>query len=205
MFYAIIVPLAWVIWHLGFAIKVVGRENLPKDGRGFVLAPNHLSAIDPVFVVLARFWGKKMLVMAKEEVMHVNPFFTWFFHQVGVFGVTRGRGDTTAVEDAIEKVRAGQGLLIFPEGTRSKTGEPGKLKSGAFVIASAAGVDMIPCRIIYRHGHMRLFSRVRVCFGEPIPAETLYLGEHKSAAKLRENKQQLLDAWQKLYDENRFE
>ena len=39
MFYAIIVPLAWVIWHLGFAIKVVGRENLPKDGRGFVLAP----------------------------------------------------------------------------------------------------------------------------------------------------------------------
>ena len=52
MLYAIIVPLAWVIWHLGFAIKVVGRENLPKDGRGFVLAPNHLSAIDPVFVVL---------------------------------------------------------------------------------------------------------------------------------------------------------
>ena len=90
-----------------------------------------------MFVVLARFWGKKMLVMAKEELMHVNPFFTWFFRQVGVFGVTRGRGDTTAVDDAIEKVRAGQGLLIFPEGTRSKTGEPGKLKSGAFVIAIA--------------------------------------------------------------------
>ena len=157
-----------------------------------------------MFVVLARFWGKKMLVMAKDEVMHVNPFFTWFFRQVGVFGVSRGRGDTSAVEGTIEKVRAGQGLLIFPEGTRSRTGEPGKLKSGAFVIASAAGVDMIPCRIIYRHGHMRLFSRVRVCFGEPIPAETLYLGEQKSASKLRENKQLLLDAWQKLYDENRF-
>ena len=64
---------------------------------------------------------------------------------------------------------------------------------------------MIPCRIIYRHGHMRLFSRVRVCFGKPIPAEALYLGEHKSAARLRQNKQLLLDAWQELYDANRFE
>ena len=205
MFYAIVLRAAWLLWHLGFSIKVVGRENLPKDGRGFVLAPNHLSAIDPVFVVIARFHGQKMLVMAKEELMHVNPFFTWFFHKVGVFGVERGRGDTTAVDDAIEQVRGGRGLLIFPEVTSAKTGEPGRLKSGAFVVASAAGVDMIPCRIIYRHGHMRLFSGVRICFGEPIPAEQLYLGEHKSAAKLRANKQLLLDAWQKLYDAHRFE
>lgn len=205
MFYGIMVTGAWLIWHLVFRIRVVGKENLPRDGRGFVLAPNHISAIDPVFVVIARFWGKRMLIMAKEELFEVNPLLSWMFRNVGVFGVERGKGDTGAVEVAVEKVKKGQGLLIFPEGTRSKTGEPGKIKSGAFVVASAAGVDMIPCRIIYRHGHMRLFSRVRVCFGEPIPAETLYLGEHKSAAKLRENKQLLLDAWQKLYDENRFE
>ena len=124
MFYAIIVPLAWVIWHLGFAIKVVGRANLPKDGRGFVLAPNHLSAIDPVFVVLARFWGKKMLVMAKEEVMHVNPFFTWFFHQVGVFGVTRGRGDTTAVEDAIKRCGPARGCSSSPKAPAPRPASP---------------------------------------------------------------------------------
>ena len=82
MFYAIVLRAAWLLWHLGFSIKVVGRENLPKDGRGFVLAPNHLSAIDPVFVVIARFHGEKMLVMAKEELMHVNPFFTWFFRAI---------------------------------------------------------------------------------------------------------------------------
>ena len=205
MFYVIVLCAAWLVWHLGFAIKVVGRENLPKDGRGFVLAPNHLSAIDPVFVVIARFWGKKMLVMAKEELFHVNPFFSWFFRQVGVFGITRGKGDTAALDNAIHEVQKGRGLLIFPEGTRSKTGEPGKLKSGAFVVASAAGVDMIPCRIIYRHGRMRLFSRVRVCFGRPIPAAALDLGGEHSAAKLRANKQLLLDAWQQLYTENKFE
>lgn len=206
MFYCFIVSLAWLVWHLGFAIKVVGKENLPKDGRGFVLASNHISAIDPVFVVIARFWGKKLLIMAKEELFKVNAVLSWMFRSVGVFGVARGKGDTAALENAVEKMKQeGRGLLIFPEGTRSKTGQPGRLKSGAFVVASAAGVDMIPCRVIYRHGKMRVFSRVRVCFGKPIPAEKLYLGDVKSAAKLRQSKQLLLDAWEQLYKENTFE
>ncbi len=205
MFYCIIVTGAWLVWHLVFGIKVIGKENLPKGKQGFVLAPNHISAIDPVFVVISRFWGKRMLIMAKGELFHINPLVSWMFRHVGVFGVERGKGDTGAVDDAIEKVKKGQGLLIFPEGTRSKTGEPGKIKSGAFVVASAAQVDMIPCRIIYRHGKMRLFSRVRVCFGKPIPAEKLDLGEHKSAAKLRECKTLLSDAWEELYQQNKFE
>ena len=205
MFYCFIVTGAWLVWHLVFRIQVIGKENLPPKGKGFIMAPNHISAIDPVFVVIARFWGKRMLIMAKEELFHVNALVSWMFRNVGVFGVERGRGDTAAVENAVEKVKKGQGLLIFPEGTRSKTGEPGKIKSGAFVIASAAGVDMIPCRIIYRHGTMKLFSRVRVCFGKPIPAQQLYLGEQKSAAKLRECKQLLADAWEELYQQNKFE
>ena len=204
MFYVFIVGAAWLVWHLVFGIRVIGKENLPKDGTGFVLAPNHISAIDPVFVVIARLWGKRMLIMAKEEVFHVNPVFAWMFRNVGVFGIERGKGDTTAVDNAVQKVKNGQGILIFPEGTRSKTGEPGKVKSGAFVIASAASVDMVPCRIIYRHGTMRLFSRVRVCFGKPIPAECFAMGEEKSAAKLRASKQLLLDAWQELYEQNKF-
>lgn len=205
MFYGIMVTGAWLIWHLVFRIRVVGKENLPRDGRGFVLAPNHISAIDPVFVVIARFWGKRMLIMAKEELFEVNPLLSWMFRNVGVFGVERGKGDTGAVEVAVEKVKKGQGLLIFPEGTRSKTGEPGKIKSGAFVVASTAGVDMIPCRIIYRHGRMKLFSGVKVCFGKPIPAAALDMGEHKSAAKLRECKAMLADAWEELYQQNKYE
>ena len=203
MLYAIFVAGAWVLWHLGFRIRVYGREYLPRD-RGFVIAPNHLSAIDPVFVVLARLWGRRLLVLGKEEIFEVNPFFSWFLHYVGVVAVHRGKGDTDVLDDAVEQVRAGRGMLIFPEGTRSHTGQPGKPKSGAFVVASAAGVDMIPCRILYSTGHMRLFCRVRVCFGPPIPAEQLYLGEHRSASRLRECKQLLLDAWEKLYNEHHF-
>lgn len=204
MFYCFILVGAWIVWHLVFGIKVVGRENLPKD-RGFVLAPNHISAIDPVFVIISRFWGKRMIVMAKTELMHLNPLVTWMFRHVGVVGVERGRGDTELIDRIVQDVKNGQGLLIFPEGTRSKDAQPARLKSGAFVVASAANVDMIPCRIIYSRVFMRLFSRVRVCFGPPIPAEKLYLGETRSASKLRENKKLLLDAWEELYQQNKFE
>lgn len=204
MFYCFIVTAAWLVWHIGFRIRVIGRENLPKEG-GFVLAPNHISAIDPVFVVIARFWGKRLLIMAKEEILQVNPVFTWMFRHVGVVGIERGRGDVNVVDELIGDVQKGQGLLIFPEGTRSKTGQVGKVKSGAFVIASAAGVPMVPCRIIYEPGRMKVFCRVRVCFGTPIPAEELYLGETKSASALRRNKALLTDAWQRLYDENKFD
>lgn len=203
MFYCFVVAGAWLLWHLVFGIRVVGRQYLPRD-RGFVLAPNHISAIDPVFVVIARFWGKRMIILGKEEIFGVNPFFSWFFRHVGVVAIRRGAGETDVLDGVVSQVRAGQGVLIFPEGTRSKTGEPGRLKSGAFVIASAAGVDMIPCRIIYRHTFMRLFTRVRVCFGPPIPAAALDLGEKKSTAKLRQNKQLLLTAWDELYRANRF-
>ncbi len=203
MFYCFVVGAAWLLWHLVFGIRVVGRQYLPRD-RGFVLAPNHISAIDPVFVVIARFWGRRMIILGKEEIFGVNPFFSWFFRHVGVVAIRRGAGETDVLDGVISQVQNGQGVLIFPEGTRSKTGEPGRLKSGAFVIASAAGVDMIPCRIIYRHTFMRLFSRVRVCFGPPIPAAALDLGEKKSTAKLRQNKQLLLAAWDELYQANRF-
>ena len=205
MFYGFVVAGAWLIWHLMFGIKVVGRENLPRDGSSFVLAPNHISGMDPVLVIISRFWGRKMVTLAKDELMHIHPFITWFFHKVGVVSIQRGKGQNDVLDEAIREMKEeGRGMLIFPEGTRSKTGEPGRIKSGAFVVASAAHADMIPCRIIYSHGTMRLFSRVRICFGKPIPAEKLDLGEVRSAAKLRECKQLLADAWQQLYEENKF-
>lgn len=77
------------------------------------------------------------------------------------------------------------------------------MKSGAFVIASEAAVDMIPCRIIYKGGKMRVFGRCTVVFGPPIPAEKLALGEVRSAAKLRACKELLLAEWQRLYEENK--
>ena len=206
MFYCFIVTAAWLVWHIGFRIRVIGRENLPKEG-GFVLAPNHISAIDPVFVVIARFWGKRLLIMAKEEILQVNPVFTWMFRHVGVVGIERGRGDVNVVDELIGDVQKGQGLLIFPEGTRSKTGQVGKVKSGAFVIASAAGVPMVPCRIIYDtpDKRMHMFCRIRICFGTPIPAEEMKVEDpRRSVPKLRALRTRLKTELERLYEENHF-
>lgn len=206
MLYYILVPLAWLVWHIGFRIQVIGRENLIRD-RGFILAPTHISAIDPVFVIIARFWGKKMRVFAKRELFEINAFLTWFFKQMGGVAV-RGaqRDEKDIVDQTIRECRAGRGLLIFPEGTRTKDGAVGSPKSGAFVVASAAGVDMIPCRIIYDtpDGKAHLFCRVRVVFGTPIPARQLAMGEKRDVKKLKASKQLLVQRWDALYQQNRF-
>lgn len=206
MIYAVVVAAAWLIWNLVFRIKVVGRENLPTQGA-FVLVPNHISAIDPVFVVIARFWGKRMVVMAKEELFK-NAFLKWIFTQFGAVAVARGKGDTQMLDHVIEGCREGRGVLIFAEGTRSKNeGWPGKLKSGAFVVAAEAGAPIVPCRIIYctKDREMHLFCRVKVCFGAPISAP--HLGEEgkPSSAKLRETKHLVEDAWRQLYQENKLD
>ena len=81
--YYILVPLAWLVWHIGFRIRVEGRENLKKvQTKGYILAPTHVSAIDPVFIVVTR-WGRRMVVFAKKELFEINAFLTWFFRCCG--------------------------------------------------------------------------------------------------------------------------
>ena len=69
-------------------------------------------------------------------------------------------------------------------------------------MAAQAGVDMIPCRVIYKGGKMKLFGHCTVVFGKPIPAEKLTLGQPRSAARLRECKQLLTEALEQLLAEN---
>ena len=170
MFYCFIVTAAWLVWHIGFRIRVIGRENLPKEG-GFVLAPNHISAIDPVFVVIARFWGKRLLIMAKEEILQVNPVFTWMFRHVGVVGIERGRGDVNVVDELIGDVQKGQGLLIFPEGTRHQPEMMQEVESGTAIIALRARVPLLP---VYIDGKIRPFHITHIYYGKPMELDDLY-------------------------------
>ena len=73
--YYILLPLAWIVFHIGFRVRTEGRDNLKKvQTRGYILAPNHLSAIDPVFVIITRFWGRRMIIFAKKELFEINAF-----------------------------------------------------------------------------------------------------------------------------------
>lgn len=199
--YYILLPLAWLVFHIGFRVRTEGRENLKKvQTRGYILAPNHISAIDPVFVIITRFWGRRMIVFAKKELFEINAFLSWFFRCAGALCVRGTKDEVAVIDETVARCQNGESLLIFPEGTREKDGTFLQPKSGLFVIAAAAAVDVVPVRIHYEtpDGKMKLFCKVRVVYGEPMPAAWFAMESRRDMKKLRANKQALLDAWEKL-------
>lgn len=199
--YYILLPLAWIVFHIGFRVECIGRENLKKvRTSGCIIAPNHVSAIDPVFVVITRFWGRRMVVFAKKELFEINVLLTWFFRWMGALCVRGTREELDVIDQTVEACRNGGTLLIFPEGTREKEGKLLQPKSGLFVIAAQAAVDVVPVRILYDtpDGRMKLFCKVKVIYGEPMPAAQFAMESRRDLKTLRANKQALLDAWEEL-------
>ena len=199
--YYILLPLAWIVFHIGFQVECIGRENLKKvRTSGCIIAPNHVSAIDPVFVVITRFWGRRMVVFAKKELFEINVLLTWFFRWMGALCVRGTREELDVIDQTVEACRNGGTLLIFPEGTREKEGKLLQPKSGLFVIAAQAAVDVVPVRILYDtpDGRMKLFCKVKVVYGEPMPAAQFAMESRRDLKTLRANKQALLDAWEEL-------
>ena len=136
LLYYILIPFAWLLWHIGFRIRVEGRENLKKvQTQGYILAPTHVSAIDPVFIVITR-WGRRMVVFAKKELFEINAFLTWFFRCCGGVCVRGTKDEMAVISQTVEACKQGKTLLIFPEGTREKDGKLLPPKSGLFVIAA---------------------------------------------------------------------
>ena len=204
--YWIILPIVWVLIHILWRIEVVGLDKVPRD-RAVVLAPNHISDFDPVFVLGMILDFSRYRILAKKELFK-SPFIGWFLGCLGAVPIDRGKGDTETIDRVIAECKQGTKVLVFPEGTRSKDGRLGKLKSGAFVIAAKAGADILPCRIIYDtpDARMHLFCRIRICFGELIPA-----GEAKpddprhEVRQLRALRTQVTAQLEELYAQHHFD
>lgn len=160
------------IMHIIYNLKVTGMENVPKTG-GFIVACNHQSYADPFFIGIAI--KARYGFMAKVELFK-NKLFAWFIRAFGAFPVTRGAGDTSAIDRAVEVVKEGRALIIFPEGTRNKKRDGTVLrgKSGISVIISQTGADVVPMAISYG-GRALIRRKVRVNVGKVITADQLKL------------------------------
>ncbi len=198
MFYHIIVFIVRIAMHIWYDLHFEGRENVPKKG-GYVYASNHRSYVDPVVVVLGGHG--KYSFMAKTELFEGNKFFAWLIRALGAFPVERGKGDSATIDTAIEKIRSGRNLLIFPEGTRSKTGKVGRGKTGVALIAAMAGVDVIPVGINFKGEKLHFRSKIVVRYGKAIPASQLSLSEEPHPRELRALKQSIMDGVRVLVDE----
>lgn len=94
-------PFFKVVFLLSFRVRVIGRENIPKTG-GFILASNHISGTDAVFVYI--FMKRPIHYMGKHELFE-NPLLGWMYTHLNGFPITRGIADKKAVKYAVQVVK----------------------------------------------------------------------------------------------------
>ena len=159
-------------------VKVEGMERLPR--HGVLLCPNHSSNWDPVLLVASLPVDYRLHVMAKNQLFK-NPILGWIMTKLGAFPVDRGGSDLAAVKTAIQSIKSGDNLMVFPEGTRVEREGDVRAKGGAAMIAVRTGAILVP---VFVDGKKRLFRRTRLIFGEPY--YPTISGRHGTADELQE-------------------
>lgn len=167
--------IAWILaqhilrFLVGFTVK--GRENIPSQG-GLLIASNHISGLDPPLLGFAA--TRELHFLAKKELFE-NPFLGWLITTYNAIPIKRGATDLAALRKAIELMRQGQALLVFPEGTRSRNGTLGQAKHGVGMIALSTKTTIVPAIISGTNQPLKWLirkkARVIINFGEPIRPE----------------------------------
>jgi 1-acyl-sn-glycerol-3-phosphate acyltransferase len=166
--YYAVAALSLPVVRFMFRLRETGLETLPVDG-GFVLAANHTSNFDPWPLGLPLFPQRWLRFMAKSEL------YWWplgrVLDAVGAFPVERGKGDVKAIAKAVELVRSGEVVVMFPEGTRQRKGLRKRWEArphtGAARIAQRAGAPLVPAAIKGTDRLVRL-GPLRVAYGPPV-------------------------------------
>lgn len=164
-----------VLFHTLWPLRVRGSEHIPKKGAAIVVC-NHLSMVDPFIVA----YGVRRIIcfMAKEELFR-NPIVGFIIRVTGAFPVDRSRMDAAAMRTAMTVLKEGYLLGMFPEGTRSTSGDMQEFRVGALRLAARLRAPIIPAAI---HNTDRALppgkfvrpARIRVSFGPPIEFTELY-------------------------------
>lgn len=144
-----------------YRIKIIGKENFPKEG-GVLLCTNHIDNLDPPVVGLT--CPRPVHFMAKEELFRA-PVLKTVLPRVNAFPIKRGMSDRQAMRSALSLLKEGKVVGLFPEGTRSKTGELQKGLTGAGFFALRGEALVMPCAII---GPYKPFKQLKVVYGKPI-------------------------------------
>lgn len=181
---ALVYPFVRVLWR----VKFENVEAMPKTG-GVVLCSNHISALDPIFLGIAL--KRQVYYMGKQELFK-NKFAAKFLRALGAFAVNRGKGDKAALDTGTNIIDEGHVMGIFPEGTRSKTGELLRAKSGTLLIASRANAPILVAAIKTKDQKVRLFRPVTVRFGKILTPDELHV-ELTSTATIRAASKKLME------------
>jgi 1-acyl-sn-glycerol-3-phosphate acyltransferase len=169
-FYDTVKFLSWAMLRLGYGLDVQGTEHVPQSGA-FVVASNHVSYLDPLVIGVA--CPRRVRFMARSSLFR-HVLLGWFLRSTRVIPLARGEADVGAVREAVRRLRHGEPIGLFPEGTRQLTGQLSQAKRGVGLIASMAKVPIVP--VLVRgtfealppgSGFLRP-AKIRVAFGEQI-------------------------------------
>lgn len=169
MIYRLTWWLCQFLFRLVIPRRLTGVENVPRTGP-LLLASNHISFLDPP-VVGTGPW-RPCAYMAKEELFR-HRFFGWYISKLNAFPVKRGSADRAALKKTLDLLAEGWALVMFPEGTRSETGELQEPEMGVGMIAYRSGAPVVPAyirgtdRVMPKGGGFRP-SRISVRYGKPL-------------------------------------
>ncbi len=166
---AILVPF----FLLYFRLQRIGREHLPRHGP-LLLAANHRSFLDPF--VIGTLVRRPVYYMAKRELFE-KRWQAWLLNGLGAFPVDRGAGDTHAMDTARAILQRGDCVVIFPEGTRVRSGPLGDPRRGVGRLALETGARVAPVAVIgtddVRRGWRIRPRKVRLRVGRPLRFPTV--------------------------------
>lgn len=189
---AVLSPVARWLSRVLFRIEFHGVENIPREGA-CIIAPNHVSYADPIWITIPI--KRRVYYMAWDKPFQI-PVLGLMMRMFGAFPVNLDvAADTSAQREAIELLRSDRALVIFPEGGRTKTGKLMPFKMGAFRLALAHGVPIVPVSIkgaekIWPVGQiLPRPGKLTITYHRPI--EVSRIAEEASRAELKEGARQL--------------
>ena len=153
-----------IFWYckIVYRVKIVGKENVPKEGA-LLFCGNHRTYLDPPLITVTA--GRKMSFMAKEELKN-NPIIVFLCFAFDGIWVKRDSKDIGPLKAAMKILKNGGCIGIFPEGTRNGMEKnDGKLKNGAAYMALKTGAKIVPIGI---QGPAKPFIKNTIIYGEPL-------------------------------------
>lgn len=151
-------PLARALARLYFGLELRGTEHIPPTGPVLIL-PNHQTYADPPLVTIPI--RRRVHYMAWSRLFRI-PGLGWLIRRFRAFPVDLDGPDRRATREVVRLLRAGEAVMIFPEGGRSRDGRLQPFKPGAFRLAASLGVPVLPVTIAGGHAAWppgRIFPR----------------------------------------------
>ena len=181
----VVMAILWTFSKLMWRWKVEDADLLfeRQEGRGSVVICNHTSMAELLAVETALFFGGRRIRPIFKSEFAKSKIVRWAFSRVGGIPVERGTADMKCLRAAQHALQRGEDVLIFPEGTRSKDGEIGRFKAGAFTLAKESGVDILPVvmtgtkTLIKKNLAFNWGNRITVRVLPPVPASEVAAAE----------------------------